>query len=60
MKRHIKLVHEEKKPPVYSCSICAARFMNKQGMKKHILSTHEGVKPFECTLAIQNFQRAMV
>ena len=57
MKRHIKLVHEEKKPPAYSCSFCAARFMTKQGMKKHILSTHEGVKPFECDVCHSKFSQ---
>ena len=57
MKRHIKLVHEEKKPPGYSCSICAARFMTKQGMKKHILSIHEGVKPFECDVCHSKFSQ---
>ena len=46
MNRHIKSVHEGKKP--FKGNICDAGFARRIDMKKHIESVHEGKKPFKC------------
>ena len=32
------------------CNVCNGTFLLKTGLKTHILSVHEGVKPFKCEI----------
>ena len=52
MKKHIDLGHEGNKP--FVCHICAATFRQKQSLKTHVLSIHEG-KKFECNICESQF-----
>ena len=36
------------------CTICSKTF-DRTNMKRHILTVHEGVKPFKCTLCVTTF-----
>ena len=37
---------KELKP--FKCSVCDVKFANKQNLKKHIETVHEGINPFNC------------
>ena len=55
MNRHIKMVHEEKKP--FKCELCDKSFFQKVDRKKHVESIHEGKKPFKCELCDKSFSQ---
>ena len=44
--RHIKEVHEKKKP--FQCKICNSTFTQKHSLISHIKAIHDGEKPFKC------------
>ena len=48
LKRHIRSVHEKKKP--HKCSLCHYSCSNKGSLKRHIESVHEKKKPHKCSL----------
>ena len=56
LRRHIQLVHEEKKP--FKCHICQNTFTSSQSLKGHISSIHEGIKRktklYPCTICGKN------
>ena len=54
MKRHIDLVHENKKKP-FKCEICDYSCTLKGNMKIHIESVHYGKKPFICHICEKGF-----
>ena len=42
LKRHIRAVHEKKRP--HKCSVCGASFSHKANMKSHIAIVHKEEK----------------
>ena len=39
----------------FQCEICQASFKYKQGLKRHKLSVHDGMKPFKCDICDATF-----
>ena len=33
-----------------NCGICDATLINKYALQRHMISVHDGVKPFNCTI----------
>ena len=54
-KRHIRTVHEGKKP--YICNMCKTAYGQSDGLKKHISSFHNKEKPFKCKLCSASYSR---
>ena len=52
LNRHIKTVHEGKKPN--KCMLCNAKFSKEVQLKKHLTDDHELEKPFDCGLPFIN------
>ena len=46
LKKHISLIHEQKKP--LNCKYCNAAFAQKQSLNCHTESVHRGKKSFKC------------
>ena len=39
----------------FQCEICQASFKYEQGLKRHKLSVHDGMKPFKCEICSISF-----
>ena len=48
MKRHVKSVHEAKKP--HKCPICGYSCSKRSNLTRHVKSVHEGKKPHKCSI----------
>jgi hypothetical protein len=48
LKRHIKSVHEGKRPQ--KCNKCELRFVKMTDLNRHLESVHEKKKPFQCEI----------
>ena len=47
MNKHVLIVHEGKIPS-FQCETCGKNFTAKAKLKSHVLTVHEGVKPYKC------------
>ena len=54
MTKHINLLHEKKENA--KCPICEM-FVRVRTLKKHMVSVHEGLKPFQCSICDYNYSR---
>ena len=50
-------VHEEKKSTKPICRLCSKTFTSKVYLKAHMVSVHEGKKPFFCKICDSSFSR---
>ena len=57
LKRHIKSVHEGKKPFICSISPCKQAFTQNANLKRHISSFHNKIKAFKCNKCPASFVR---
>lgn len=49
---HIKVHFRDN---LFTCHICKQKFKSKNAYRTHVLSTHQGVKPFKCDLCDEAF-----
>ena len=61
-KRSLTLIEYEKKPienknKSFQCEMCGSSFVEKNKMKAHIATVHEGKKAFECDICASTFAR---
>ncbi len=55
MSTHLKLTHGEKPPTRVPCNLCSKTFLTKYLMKLHIITFHQGQRPFKCKLCSKSY-----